>query len=150
DLARADAVAGGLEDVVAAALVREVAVAVHGRGVAGAAPAVVGVAGELVARRVVALPVAEEEDRIALAVNVAPVQGDVARRSPRALPALVVDHGDAVARVRSPHAARVRRPAHGAVADDVVNLGLAEHLVRDGAERVSTPGEDGVADVIAG
>ena len=38
DLARADAVAGGLEDVVAAALVPEVAVVVHHRGVAGAAP----------------------------------------------------------------------------------------------------------------
>jgi hypothetical protein len=42
-----DAVAGGLEDIVAAALVPEVACLVHDRGVAGAAPAVVGIAGEL-------------------------------------------------------------------------------------------------------
>jgi len=77
DLARADAVAGGLEHVVAAALIPEITVGIHHRGIAGAAPRVVGIAGELVAggRRVV--PVAEEEHWIGIAVDVAAVHGHV-------------------------------------------------------------------------
>ena len=78
------------------------------------------------------------------------MQGDVARGAARAFAAVVVDHGDAVPGIRPAHAAGARRPARGAVADDVVDLGLAEHLVRHDAEPVAAPGEDGVADRFAG
>ena len=83
-------------------------------------------------------------------MDVAAVQGDVAGRATPAFVAVVVDDRDAMARIRPPHAAGARRPANGAVADDVVDLGLAEHLVRDHAERVAAPGEHGVADRLAG
>src|SRR5690242_20769618 len=42
----------------------------------------------------------------------------------------VVDHRDAMSRVRPSHRARLRGPARARVADDVVHLGLPEHLVR--------------------
>jgi len=64
DLARADAVAGGLEHVVGAALVPEVAVLVAHGEVAGAEPRALRIAGELAARGLLVAPVAEEEDRI--------------------------------------------------------------------------------------
>jgi hypothetical protein len=55
-----------------------------------------GSPGELGDGRVVALPVAEEEHRVEVAVAVAAMQGDIARRAARALAAVVVDHGDTV------------------------------------------------------
>src|SRR6185369_8252421 len=57
DFRRADAVAGGLDHVVRASLVPEVAVVVHAALVAGTAP----FADELLARSVRILPVLEEE-----------------------------------------------------------------------------------------
>ncbi len=154
DLAGPDAVAGGLEHVVGAPLVPEVAVGVAGGQVAGAAP----VAGVLAAGGALVAPVAEEEDRVGVAVHVVAVHRHVARHVRRALVALVVDHRDAVAGIRPPHAARPRRPAdpafgaavHAAVADHVVDLGLAEHLVDHHPELVTAVREHGVADRLAG
>ena len=63
--------------------------------------------------------------------------------------AVVVDHRNAVARIGPPHAARDRRPLFVRVADDVVDLGLTEHLVDGDAERVAAPVEHRVADRLA-
>ena len=48
--------------------------------------------------------------------------------------------------IRPPHRSRFRRPQHVRVADDVVHLGLPEHLVDRHAERVARPFEHGRAD----
>ncbi len=159
DLARADAITRGLEHVVGAALVPEIAIDIHHRGVAGAAPAVVDAAGELRARGFVVAPVAEEEHGVGMAVDVAAMHGHLAGRAARALAPVVVDHGDAVARVGAAHAAGARGPTgqrsaiaagrDAAVADDVVDFGLAEHLVDRDAQRVAAPVEDRVADRFA-
>src|SRR4051812_20104043 len=94
DFARADAVARGLEHVVGPALVPEIAFRVPRGQVAGSAP----VAGELAPRGLGVVPVAEEEDRVGVAVHVVAVHRDVTRDAVRHFAALVVDHRDAVAR----------------------------------------------------
>ena len=71
--------------------------------------------------------------------------------SPRGdLAAVVVDDRDAMARIRPAHRARLRRPQRVRVADDVVHLGLAEHLVDRDAERVLRPREHRRAHRLAG
>ena len=82
DLRRSDPVARGLEHVVGAALVPEVAVGVALREVAGAAP----VAAELRRGALRIAEIVEEEDRIARAVRREAIHGDLAdlaRRRPR-------------------------------------------------------------------
>ena len=64
--------------------------------------------------------------------------------------ARVVDDRDAVARVGPAHRARFRRPQRVRVADDVVHLGLAEHLVDRRAERLLRPREHRGAHRLAG
>src|SRR6185436_5753540 len=124
DLGRADAVARALDDVVGAALVPEIAVVVALALVAGAGP----VADELVARGLRILPVLEEEHGIALVAKVA-MHRDLAQLAARQLLAFAVDDRHPVPGVRPADRAGLHRPGRLAVADDVIDLGLAEHLV---------------------
>ena len=62
----------------------------------------------------------------------------------------VVDHGHAMSGIGPAHAARSRRPLQVRVADDVVHLGLSEHLVDGQAQRFAAPGEHRRADRLAG
>ena len=147
DLGRADAVAGGLEHVVGAALVPEVAVVVARGDVAGAAP----VAGVLAARAFGIAEVLEEEHRVGRAVG-RDAGGPRPRRARRAASSLP---SSSITAMRWPgigaaHRARLRRPQRVRVADDVVHLGLAEHLVDRDAERVARPLEHRRADRFAG
>ena len=125
DLARTDAVACGLEHVVGPALVPEVAFGVAHRQVAGAAPVtgVLGTGGLLV------LPVAQKENRVRLAVGAKAVQRHVTGHAHLAFLAVLVNHCHAVAGVAHAHAAGFGGPQRIAVAHDVVDLGLAKHLV---------------------
>mmetsp|Transcript_53761 Transcript_53761/g.126787 ORF Transcript_53761/g.126787 Transcript_53761/m.126787 type:complete len:404 (-) Transcript_53761:79-1290(-) len=77
------------------------------------------------------------------------MHGHLADLTRRAFAALVVDHRHKMARVGAAHAARPRRPQGLAVADDVVHLGLAEHLVDRHAQRIAAPGEHRVAHRLA-
>ncbi len=77
------------------------------------------------------------------------VHRDVARLAGGHLAAVLVDERDAVPRVGSPHRAGLRRPERVRVADDVVHLGLAEHLVHRDAERLARPLEHGGAERLA-
>ena len=150
DLTGPDAVAGGLKDIVRATLVPKVALLVAPRQIAGAAPraGVLGRSGLLV------FPVAQKEDWIVLTVHILAMQGHIARHAHRALAALLVDHRHPVARIGLAHAAGARRPAHSrtrghrlalpiagplhrAIAHDVVDLGLSEHLVDHHAQLVA-------------
>ena len=159
DLAGPDAVACGLEHVVAAAVIPEAAVGVHHRHVAGAAPAVFRAASELGKCRLFVLPVAEKEHRVALAVHVEPVQRHVTGHAARAFLATVVEHRHTVPWVRPAHAAGARWPTRlafpagidirAAIADDVVDLGLAEHFVHGHAELVAAIGKHSVAHGLA-
>jgi hypothetical protein len=83
-------------------------------------------------------------------VDVVAVDRHVAGRASRTLGAAVVDHRDAMPRIRPPHAPGPRGPEARAIADDVVDLGLPEHLVDRDAELVAAVGEDGVTDRLAG
>ena len=77
DFTGSDAVAGGLEHVVSASLVPEIAVTIRAGEVAGAAP----IAAELGVRGSGIAPVFEKKYRIGIAVNVAPVNRDLASGS---------------------------------------------------------------------
>ena len=74
---------------------------VHRRDVAGAAP----VAGEFARRGGFVLPVAQEKDRVGVAMHVEPVQRHIAGHAHRAFLAFVIDHCDAMAGVAFAHAA---------------------------------------------
>ena len=130
DLARPNAVARGLEHIVAAALVPEVAVRIAHCQVSGAAP----VAGELGTRGGLVLPIAQKENRVGLAMHVQAVQGHVAGLAHRTFLARVVNYRHPVAGVAHAHAAGFGRPEGAGVAHDVVDLGLAKHLVHGDAE----------------
>src|SRR6185369_16835175 len=117
-------VARALDDVIGAALVPEVAVVVALALVAGAGP----VADELVARGLRILPVFEEEHRVALIAEAA-VHRDLAQLAGRELLAFLVDDGHPVPGIGPADRAGLHRPGRLAVADDVIDLGLAEHLV---------------------
>src|SRR6185295_17432781 len=119
-----DAVAGTLDHVIRPALVPDVAVLIHAALVAGAAP----VADELLPGCLRVLPVLEEEHRILHAVAGA-VHGDFAELAARTLVAGLVDDRNAMPRIRPADGAGLHRPGRLAVADHVVDLGLAEHLV---------------------
>ncbi len=67
----------------------------------------------------------------------------------RDLCARVIDDADAVSRIRASHRPRLGRPERAAIADDVVDLGLAEHLVDGHAEPILRPLEDRLADRLA-
>ena len=82
-------------------------------------------------------------------MDVAPVDRHFADGARRQHVAVVVDHRHAVPRIGTPHAAGSRGPPELRVADDVVHLGLAEHLVDRDAERLAAPGEHGGADRLA-
>jgi hypothetical protein len=56
----------------------------------------------------------------------------------------------AVAGITAPHGTELGRRHRRAVADDVVDLGLAVHLVHRHAQRCLRPGTDGFADGLAG
>src|ERR1043165_9111577 len=126
DLGRPDAVARALDDVVGAALVPDVAVFIHAALVAGQAPAV---ADELVAGGLRVLPVLEEKHRVVRAVD-----RDFAELAALHFRPALVDHRDPVPGIRPADRAGLHRPGGLAVADDVVDLGLAEHLVDGDAE----------------
>ncbi|OBQ31652.1 MAG: hypothetical protein AN485_23500, partial [Anabaena sp. MDT14b] len=130
DLARADAVAGGLEHVVAAALVPEVAVLVANGHVACAAP----VAGVFGLRGLVVVPVAQKENRVRLAVHIEAVHRHFAGRAGRAQLSRIVDDRHLVPWIPFAHAAGLGRPQAGAVAHHVIDFGLAEHLVHRDAQ----------------
>jgi hypothetical protein len=130
DFRRADAVAGSLDHVVRAPLVPEVAVLIHAALVPGAAP----VADELLARGVRILPVLEEKHRIIVLLY-----RYFAQFPARYLRALFIHDRDLVAGIRPADRAGLHRPRGLAVADHVVDLGLAEHLVDRHAELLARP-----------
>src|SRR5258708_12799258 len=130
DLGGTNARAGALADIVRAPLVPEIAVGVGLALVAGAAP----VADELVARGLRVLPVLEEEHRIIL-----PVHGDLAQLAGRQLLALVVDHRDAMPRIRPSDRAGLHRPAGLPFPPHVLDLALPDHLVDRHAEPPLAP-----------
>src|SRR3546814_7994635 len=96
DLAGADAVAAGGDDVVVAPEEMKIALVVHAALVAGHQP----VAAELGGGGLWIAPVLEEHHRVG------PAHRDGAGRASRALVAVVVDAGDSVARHRPSHGAR--------------------------------------------
>ena len=101
------------------------------------------------------MPVAQEEHRVGVAVDVAPVHGHLAHGATGCLGTGFVKHGHTVARVGAAHAAGLGRPGDmpaalrvdigRAIAHHVVDLGLAEHLVDAHTELLAAPMEDGVA-----
>ena len=147
DLGRADAIAGDLEHVVGAALVPEIAVVVARRDVAGAAP----VAGVLLRAcpRDCRSTRGRTPGRACRPARCGARRRRRARRAGSSLPSSSIT-AIAVARIRASHRARLRRPQRVRVADDVVHLGLAEHLVDRDAERVARPFEHRRADRFAG
>jgi len=146
DLGGTDPVTRGLEHVVGAPLVPQITVLVAHRDVAGAAP----VAAVFLSRRVGIAEIFDKEDRIRRTVRRGAVDRDVARLALRHLVAVFVEERDPMARIRPAHRPRLRRPERVRVADDVVHLGLPEHLVDRHAERVARPFEHRGADGLAG
>ncbi len=135
DLRRPDAISGDLEHVVRAALIPEIAVGVDGRDVSGAAP----VARVFSARAFGVVEVFEEKHRVRRAVGRDAVNRHFARFALRHGVAVVVDHRDAMPGIGPAHRSRLRRPLRVRIADDVVHLGLAEHLVDRDAQRFLRP-----------
>src|SRR5207302_11426434 len=121
----ADAIAGALDEVVGAALVPEVAVLFHFSLVARDGP----VADEFLPGRFRIFPVFKEKYWVMVFLH-----GDLAELSPGEFQPLVIDDGDPMPRVRPADRSGLHRPRRLAVADHVVDLGLAEHLVDRDAE----------------
>ncbi len=146
DLARAYAVARRLEDIVSPPLVPEVAVCIAFGEVTGSAP----VAGEFAVGGGNVLPVAQKEDRVGITVHVEAVDRHIAGHAHRAFAAFVIDHRHPVAGVGLAHAAGPGWPHCRAVAHDVVDLGLAEHLVDRDAELLAAVVKHRVAHRLTG
>src|SRR5262245_6162996 len=142
DLRRADAIAGGFEHVVDTALIPEITVSVAPREIAGAAPR----AGVLFARGLIVLPITEEEHCVGIAVNIGAVHGDLPDRAGVRLAAVVVEDRDFVPRVCPADRARLGWPQRVRIPDDIIDLGLAEHLVDRHADVLCAPFEYGFAD----
>src|SRR5436189_473083 len=100
DLGRTDAISGGLEHVVGAALVPQVTVVIDARLVAGARPLVVRAA-ELLARRVRILEVLDEEHRVRSAIRRRAAYRDLADFTPVDFVVVGIENGDAVPRIRA-------------------------------------------------
>src|SRR5207245_1034228 len=130
DLRRTDAVARALEHVVAAALVPEIAVPIALRKIPGAAP----FAGVFPSGRLGIPPVFEKEHRIVLVPG-----GHLSSLTGRDFVAALVDAGHAVSGVRPADRPGLGRPQGMRISDDVVDLGLAEHLVDGNPERLAAP-----------
>src|SRR6185369_9534802 len=96
-------------------------------------------AGELFARRPGILPILNEENRVRRAVNVSAADGDLAELAARLFVPLLVDDPHAMPGIRPADRAGFHRPRGLAVADDVVDLGLAENLVDRDAELAARP-----------
>ncbi|TAN51940.1 MAG: hypothetical protein EPN19_11665, partial [Betaproteobacteria bacterium] len=141
---RPDAVARALDDVVGAPLIPDRAVLVHAPLVAGAAP----VADEFFLRRLGIVPVAEKEHRVVAALA-APVDRDLAQFAARHFLARRVHDRDAVPRIGAPDRPGLHRPRRLAVADDVIDFRLAEHLVDRHAELLARPVDHRDADRFA-
>ena len=158
-----NAVPSCFEHIVGAALVPEIAVLVAHGQVTRAAP----VARELALRRSWVFPVAQKENWIWLAVLVESVQSHIPRHTDRTLVAVFVDHRHAVAWVAFTHAPRLGRPTgvvamgdrclssatrpfHRAIAHDVVDFGLAKHLVDRHAQLLLAISKYGIAHCFSG
>ena len=139
---RTNAVPSCFEHIVSAALVPKVSVRIAYGQIAGAAP----VTRELGLRGTRIFPIAQKENRVWLAMLVESVQSHISRYSDSTLVAVLVDYCHAVAWVTLAHAARLggptgvvsmrdrglstaTRPFHRAIAHDVIDFGLAKHLV---------------------
>ena len=123
-------------------MVPKVSVRIAYGQIAGAAP----VTRELGLRGTRIFPIAQKENRVWRAILVKAVQSHISRRTDGALIPLFVNHRHAVAWVAFAHAARLggptgvvsmrdrglstaTRPFHRAIAHDVIDFGLAKHLV---------------------
>ena len=83
-------------------------------------------------------------------MHVQSVQRHVAGFAHRAFLAGLIDHRDAVPRIAHAHAAGLGRPDTGAVADDVIDLGLAKHFVDGDAQLFLAVGKHRIAHRLAG
>ena len=148
------AVTGRFKYIVSATLVPEVALSVAGGQVTGAAP----VACVFARAGFGLVPIAEKENRVGVAVHIETMQSHVASHANFTFLAIVINHRHTVPGIGAAHAARPCRPTHavsgvtihGAVADDVIHLGLAKHLIHRHAQFIAAVSKHRVAHSFAG
>ena len=85
-----------------------------------------------------------------MAVNVAPVNRDLAGLTGWHYVGIVVYDRHSMPGIRPPHAAGTRWPLLIRVADDVIHLRLAEHFVDRDAKRIAAPIEYRLTHRLAG